>query len=199
MEQKTYGGDIRYGVHSTHLMKMDLLYWLAVDMSLRLGDQPIDRHHILSDFVGDAQSGDNVFYVVETVMGVGVFMIMAARMVMAVRIPLVVGMAVRVLMVMIIGVVVVMLMLMIMICVHALLLVPIHRHTHVGTADAALLHRLRAKDYPGQAQTVEPGHKALRVRMELQQGGGEHIPSSTHITFQIQRFQLYMLLSESGG
>ena len=48
-------------------------------------------------------------------------------------------------------------------------------------------HLLRPQLQPRDAQGVEAGQEALRVRVQLQQGGAEHIAGRAHAAVQIQR------------
>ena len=70
----------------------------------------------------------------------------------------------------------------------AFLLFPAHGDGHLGAGDAALHSGLGGEHHPRQAQAVHALHKALGVGVELQQGGGEHIPGGAHVAFQIQCF-----------
>ena len=70
----------------------------------------------------------------------------------------------------------------------ALLLFPAYGDRHLGAGDAALHSGLGGEHHPRQAQAVHALHKALGVGVELQQGGGEHIPGGAHVAFQVQCF-----------
>ena len=70
----------------------------------------------------------------------------------------------------------------------AFLLFPAHGDGHLGAGDAALHSGLGGEHHPRQAQAVHALHKALGVGVELQQGGGEHIPGGAHVAFQVQCF-----------
>ena len=43
--------DIRNGIHGSHLVEMDLLDSLTVDVGLCLGDQVVNRNNILFDLI----------------------------------------------------------------------------------------------------------------------------------------------------
>ena len=70
----------------------------------------------------------------------------------------------------------------------AFLLFPAHGDGDLGAGDAALHSGLGGEHHPRQAQAVHALHKALGVGVELQQGGGEHIPGGAHVAFQVQCF-----------
>ena len=119
-------------------------------------------------------------------------------------------------MVMVMMVVMVMMMLMVMIVmmpvvvvrhIQGFLFLPVHRHLHVGAADAAFFGFLRLHFDPRQPEGVHPAEEGFPVRHQLQQGSGQHIPCSAHVALDIQRphgpvppvFSVYSRSFSAGG
>ena len=67
-------------------------------------------------------------------------------------------------------------------------LLAVHGDGDVGAGDPALDTGSGGDSHPRQAQGIDPAEEALRVGVEFQQGGGQHVASRAHVAFQIQRF-----------
>ena len=50
-KKQAHPGNIRNGIHGSHLVEMDLLDSLTVDVGLCLGDQVVNRNNILFDLI----------------------------------------------------------------------------------------------------------------------------------------------------
>ena len=72
--------------------------------------------------------------------------------------------------------------------VAAFLLLPVDGDGEVGAGDAALYRGDGGRLHPGDAQGVEAPEEALGVRVELQQGPGQHVPGRAHIALEVQCF-----------
>ena len=67
----------------------------------------------------------------------------------------------------------------------AVLLPAVDRNADMGAAHTAFYRGFRLKRHPRQPQGVQPGQKSRWVRVELQQGPGQHISGRAHVAFQI--------------
>ena len=72
--------------------------------------------------------------------------------------------------------------------VMACLLLPVDGDGEVGAGDAALYRGGGGGLHPGNAQGVEALEEALGVRVELQQGPGQHVPGRAHIALEVECF-----------
>ena len=137
-------------------------------MAFRLGDEGVDRHHIILDLAWQGKVKDDVRNVVNpavvvaaVLMAMSVFVIVSS-LVMVVLMPVVMGMVVV-----------------------AVLLLSVHRHGQMGACDTAFHRTLPLIADAGYAQAVQLRQEAVRVGQKLQQGGGQHVPGGPHGQVQI--------------
>ena len=122
-----------------------------MDVALRLGYEPIHRQHVLPDFVRQGQMVPH--QMLDVVQATVVVMLM----------------------------VVLMPVLMVMVVVQGMvLLFPVDQHGHMAARDAALLGLFQLIFHPGDAQGVQFLHEPRRVRQQLDERRGEHIPRRAH-------------------
>ena len=54
VHQIAHGGHIGDGIHRAHLVEVDMGHGYAVDLAFRTGDDPVDVHNFLTDFLTDS-------------------------------------------------------------------------------------------------------------------------------------------------
>ena len=114
VHQQANGGDVGNSVHSANLVEMDIAYRHAVGMALRLGDERINRHHVVLYLFGYIKVASyDVFYIVQTaVVMMGMTVLMAVLVHVVVLMVMLVLMVVLVVMMMLVFVVVLVVMMM---------------------------------------------------------------------------------------
>ncbi len=150
-------------------MKMNLFHRTAVNLGLRLGNEPVNRLGVHPNLLRKPEAvdqlADGAVSRVSVLMGVGMVMIMQMFMMM-------------------VFVTVVMVMMM-----FTALLLSVDPDRNAGAADAASLGGQCFHDSSGNPGFVHLAEETLLIRQKLQQCGGQHIPRRAHGTFQIQCFQ----------
>ena len=190
MNQQAGSHHVRHGVHSSHLVEVDLLHRAVVGVAFGLGQKPEHRQRVLAHRLGQGQRADLrldlghagvvmmvvPFPAVGVIMLVFLFVLVAMCMAMFLRVGVLMGM-----LVLPIG------MALPAVHVQAFLFLSVHRHLHMGAPDAALGGLFRPHLHAGQAQAVHGAQKLrpLGLVQQLPQSRGEHIPRRAHIAFQI--------------
>ena len=164
-------------------MEVDLLHRRAVGVAFSLRDQAVDRLRIGPHRLGKLQmaqqmadlphSGVVVMSMVVVMLVVLVFMAMFVLVTMLMAVAVVMA-------------VVVMVDVSLRGYVAADLLLPVYRHRHMGTGDAAFDGRGGGYRHTGQAQAVHLLQKGRLVVRKLQQGRHEHIAGGPHAAVQIE-------------
>lgn len=80
---------IRYRIHSSHLVKMDLIHRHSMSMALRFRNQTINGQNILAHLIRQIQMPDHMFNLMQPgvmVMTVGVVMVCVAMVMLAMMI-----------------------------------------------------------------------------------------------------------------
>ncbi len=188
---------ISHRIHRSHLVEMYLRHRNAVCVTLRLGDQPIDRKNIRLYLVRYRKVMNNMLNLMHTAMVVMlmrvnmVVMLMACNSILGHRI---------VVFVMIVFIVMLMVTVMVMVFVsvsgnmamclrmfvHGLIFLhAVHLHCDMRTANAAFTHLFLLHHNARDLKRIQLRHKSLRIRKQLQQRCRQHIPRRSHAAVQI--------------
>ncbi len=165
---------ISHRIHRSHLVEMYLRHRNAVCVTLRLGDQPIDRKNIRLYLVRYRKVMNNMLNLMHTAM---VVMLMRVNMVV-----MLMFMPAFMVMVFVSGNMAMFLRMF----VHGLIFLhAVHLHCDMRAANTALTHLFLLHRNARDLKRIQLRHKSLRIRKQLQQRCRQHIPRRSHAAVQI--------------
>lgn len=204
-------------------MEVDLLYRHTVGMALCLGNEAVDRQHILAHTLRQVQMVPHQMgNVTQTGMAVtmrmvmvmcvlmvvimGMFMVMLVVMLVLVVVLVLMAVVMLVLVIMAVAMIVIMFVTVLMeLCalapaaghIVAFLFLAVHTDAQMRAGNSAFDSALPLRPNAGDTQCIELPQKPIRVRQQLQQRGSKHIAGRAHSAVQIQCFHPSALLFPS--